>query len=132
MTIKYIELKDVGENHLSLLCNENQLKRGLNWSRRNWSLKINSMTRMEISGDTWRPGICSCYLMNLFMLPIFAVYSRDSLSHGSTGVTNKFNLNIWGSVTQQSTLWMEFDLSARSTKHCLQWTIWLSAKGEHI
>lgn len=65
--IKSIELKDVGENHLSLLCNKSQLRRGLNWSRRNWSLKINSVTRMEILGETWRPRICSCYLMKWFL-----------------------------------------------------------------
>ena len=38
------------------------------------------------------------------MVSIFAVYNRDSLSHRGISVTDKFKLNIQGSVTQPSFL----------------------------
>lgn len=63
---------------------------------------------------------------------IFFVYGGggdDSLSPGLIYVTEKLNQNVWGSVAQWSFPWMEFDLSARNTKSCLQRTTWPSAKG---
>lgn len=68
-----MESKDVGENHLSLLCNKNQIRRDLSWSRRNQSLKINSMTSKETLRETWRPEICSCYLQKWFLYVLYDV-----------------------------------------------------------
>lgn len=36
------------------------------------------------------------------MVSTCAVFSRDSLSHGGIGVTDKFKLNAWGSFTENS------------------------------
>lgn len=33
------------------------------------------------------------------MVPIFALYSRDFVSHGGIVVTEQFNPNLWDSVT---------------------------------
>lgn len=63
------------------------------------------------------------------MVSVYVVYSGDSLTHGELYVTEKLNWNVWGSVAQWSFPWMEFDLSARNTKSCLQRTTWPSAKG---
>lgn len=65
--IQSIKLKDVRENYLSLLGDNNQIRKSLNWSTRNCSLKINPMNRKELLGETWKPGICSFYLMKWFL-----------------------------------------------------------------
>lgn len=56
------------------------------------------MTRKELLGETWKPGICSFYLKNV-------VYSKDSLCHGGIGVTAKFNPNVWGSFQHSFFEW---------------------------